>query len=622
MANGLEDGPPGQLALRRADDVPSLIEGIWRPQSANEASRSVEVVFSSGADVLRQSMFGESYVERLRIDADSVDLSRLRTGAPVLDSHQRDGVRNVLGTVSDAWIEGDRGVARVRFSERAADVWNDVREGILRQVSIGYSRDAEVELDETINGVPVREVTRLTPYEISFVSIGADPHAQVRNHEVTTAVRTPQEEEPQMENNVLEIERARCAYIVENCERLGLPSEFRRELIDKGITRAEAAERILEHKASQPGQVEEIDHRIEPGDGKRAKSFAEDAAEGLLVRERIIPDTKSPRAREFVTASFCDIAERSLSLAGVDHRTIRDKPSLFKRAFITSTTLADTLATFSTRSLMSGYEASPRTFVDAFRESVSRNFKPNERIRVSDTPALAVVAEGDNFQEVTLSDRKESFTVGKYGHILKYTIEALVNDDLGAIGREAERAGFAAATTESDVFWSVITTNGNMSDSTPIFDAGEGNLVTGVALTADALEDAREYFRTVTTENSVKLNLVPRFLFVAPNLERTAEKLVSPPVNHSTATLTDVLSNAYAGSLELRVESRLPAGDWMLAVDYRSVDTLEFAWLEGRRGVFVEQDGDFDSMGIKFRVADMFGAGAIDRRGVYYNDAA
>jgi hypothetical protein len=432
------------------------------------------------------------------------------------------------------------------------------------------------------------------------------------------------EREAQTASAVLEETKNRNAEIVSMCARAKMPASFADELIREGLSLQDARNRVIDSIAERGNNMDEIDSRFAPGDeARRASDFATDAAEGLLVRERFLKDTDNAGAREFVGASLADVAERALQMHGTDTRHIRDKEALFKRAFITSTTLADTLATFSTRSLMSGYNAVPRTFVDAFRESVSRNFKPNERIRVSDTPALAAVAEGAAFQEVTLSDRKESYTIAKYGHILKYTIEAMVNDDLDAIGREAERAGFAAATTEADVFWSVITTNAALSDGDDLFDtATHGNLVSAVALTADALEDAREYFRTVTTENSVKLNLQPRYLFVAPNLERTAEKLVTPPVNHSTATLTDVLSNAYASQLELRVEPRLPAGDWMLAADFRQIDTLEYAWLEGRTGVRVEQDGDFDTMGVKFRVSDFFGAGALDRKGVYYNDAA
>jgi len=518
----------------------------------------------------------------------------------------------------------------VRFaSDPDSDlIFRKVVEGIAVQSSVGYGI-SQVKITRRKDGPDIHEATRWTPHEISIVTIGADAGARVRSQQVQSTetrvgIGDNVEREPKTATAVVQDaatrERERCGYISTQCRKHGLDA-LERELIDNGVPLQTCKDRILDALIEAPGH-EEIDSRFAPGDGKRESSFAADAAEGMLVRERMLKDTKSPGAREFVDASFSDVAERALRMQGKDTRTIRDKETLFKRAFIDSTTLANTLATFSTRSLMSGYEAVPRTFVDAFRESVSRNFRPNERTRVSDTPALAAVAEGDPFTEVSLSDRKENFTIAKYGHILKYTVEAMVNDDLGAIAREAERAGFAAAVTESNVFWSVITTNSNMSDTTPIFDAGENNLVSGVTLSADALEDAREYFRTVTTENSIKLNLAPRFLFVAPDLERTAEKLVRPPVNHSTATLTDVLSNAYASQLELRVESRLPAGDWMLAADFRQIDTLEYAWLEGRTGVRVEQEGDFDTMGLKFRVSDFFGAGAIDRRGVYYNDAA
>jgi len=628
------DGDGASTAERKAEATSAALTGTWRPSSVDVEARTAEVVFSSGADVVRYDPWtGRQYVERLEISDDAVNLSRLRAGAPLLDSHERGSVRNTLGVVEDAWISGNQAHARVRFSERADDVFADVASGILRKLSVGYSQD-EVRITENDNGPDLHEVVRWSAYELSFVAVPADNAAEVRSqpsyqtgatdgaeviredpmNNTNGAARVPQQAAEQRE-------RARASYILDAGEKLN-QRDLAKTLIGNGTSIEEASRKLIDAAAAVPSNDEEIDHHISLDDGKRGADFANAAAEGLLVRERILKDTKTRDAREFVDASFADLAEHTLRMGGVDTRSLHDKPSLFKRAFITSTTLADTLATFSTRALMSGYEAVPRTFVDAFRESVSRNFKANERIRVSDTPALAAVAEGSNFQEVTLSDRKETFTVAKYGHILKYTIEAMVNDDLGAIGREAERAGFAAGVTESNVFWSVVTTNANMSDSAPIFDAGESNLVSAVALTADALEDAREYFRTVTTENSVKLNLQPRFLFVSPDLERVAEKLVSPPVNHATATLTDVLSNAYASQLELRVESRLPAGDWMLAADFRQVDTLEYAWLEGRRGAFVEQDGDFDSMGIKFRVADIFGAGAVDRRGVYYNDAA
>lgn len=604
-----------------------LIEGAWRPRSVDTEARTAEIVFSTGADVTRADPFtGELFVERLIISDSAVNLARLRGGAPLLDNHERHGsVRNQLGVVEDGWIDtGSRppvGVARVRFSERADDVFRDVADGIIRNASIGYSQD-KVQLKERKNKPPLIEVQRFTPFEISMTSVPADAGAQVRT--ATGAQKMEQGSAPTQVQSAELRERERVRFIMDQCKKhqRALGDDFADTLIREGVSIDECRARMLDALVNAPDNNTEIDSRHSPEYGPRDKDFALDVAEGLLVRERILKDTKREGARQFVDKTFAEVAEHALQLGGTDTRSIRDKPTLFKRAFNTSTTLSNVVAHFSTRALMTGYEAVPRTFIDAFRESASTNFRPNERIRVSDTPALALVPEGANYTEVQLSDGKETYTVGKYGHLITYTYELMVNDDLGTLAREFQRGGFAAGVTESNVFWSVITTNDNLSDGNALFNATDGNLVTGVALSADALEDAREYFRNVETENNTKLNLMPRYLFVAPDLERVAEKLVRPPVNHSTADQTTVLSSAYASQLELRVESRLPAGDWMLAADFRQIDTVEYAWLEGKRGVFIDSDQPLESMGIRFRVGDIFGVGAVDRRGLYYNDQA
>lgn len=622
-------------AERKADNAARELirQGHWRPSSANAESRTVEVVWTTGADVTRQDpRSGAFFTERLHVPGANLD--RLRAGAPLLDSHETQGVRNQLGVVDDAWIEQGRGVARVRFSERAADVFEDVASGVIRNVSVGYSRERERELDDvSADGLPIVLVDRWTPHELSFVTVGADHGAQVRAASPARKedLRMPETENRNADNgappkrraNLDEVAEAiRSREILRACERVDLPIAFARTLIDQGLPLQEARARIIDAIADDPINDTEIDTRFSPGDNdSRAADFATDAAEGLLAREHVIRDVKSPHARQFSGMTFVEVAQRAAALHGTSLSGTRDKITLLKRAFNTSTTLADTVATFSSRSMMEAYQAAPRTFLDAFRQSSAPNFRNNERIRLSDAPALAEVAEGGTFAEVLLSDRKETYVVKKYGHILAFTFEAMINDDLSALTRQAERAGFSASTTESDVFWSLVTTNGNLSDATPIFDAGEGTLISGVALTADALEDAREAFRQRVTENAVALNLMPRYLFVAPDLERTAEKLLAAPRAFSTTDQTTVLSAAYAGNLELRVEPRLPAGDYLIAADYRQIDTLEFAWLSDRPGPWIESDVEFETMGIKYRVTDVFGAGALDRRGLLYNDA-
>jgi phage head maturation protease len=182
-------------SMEEQGSLPMLTRGAasFVPTSINEADRTVDLVWSTGADVRRQGLFSGPFVERLDMSDEAVDLSRLNNGANLLDSHNASGgIRNVLGVVVDgtAEVKGPKGRrqgrATVRFSNRAdvEPVWNDVKAGILRNISVGYSVEdwqriepAAVARDQT----PVMIAKRWTPQEISLVSVPADAGAQVRS---------------------------------------------------------------------------------------------------------------------------------------------------------------------------------------------------------------------------------------------------------------------------------------------------------------------------------------------------------------------------------------------------------------------------------------------------------
>ncbi len=85
------------------------------PETANVDSRSIEVIWSTGAPVLRSGGWGEkSYYEEL--DLTGADLSRFNRGAPVLNSHQSRNLSDQLGVVEKAWVEEGVGKAKIRFS--------------------------------------------------------------------------------------------------------------------------------------------------------------------------------------------------------------------------------------------------------------------------------------------------------------------------------------------------------------------------------------------------------------------------------------------------------------------------------------------------------------------------
>ena len=134
----------------------------------NEEARTVELAFSSEAPVAR--WFGDEILDH---DPKSIRLSRLNDGGPVLVDH--DGTDHV-GVVEQVVISGDRmGRAQVRFgkSARAEEIWQDVKDGIRKSVSVGY-RIHKMALESETDGMESYRATDWEPYEISMVSVPAD----------------------------------------------------------------------------------------------------------------------------------------------------------------------------------------------------------------------------------------------------------------------------------------------------------------------------------------------------------------------------------------------------------------------------------------------------------------
>jgi len=129
--------------------------------------RTVLLAFSSENPVVR-TIGGQEYNEILLHNPENVDLSRLQNKAALLFNHDFD---NHIGVVESASIDTDRvGRALVRFSNVgiSAEKFEQVREGVLSKVSVGYSI-----LDYRIEGENLL-VTKWEPYEISMVSVPAD----------------------------------------------------------------------------------------------------------------------------------------------------------------------------------------------------------------------------------------------------------------------------------------------------------------------------------------------------------------------------------------------------------------------------------------------------------------
>lgn len=132
---------------------------------ADQGARTVPVVISTDEPLDRGS-----YIEILSHDPADIDLSR--APLPLVECH--DTSRLNIGVVEDLKPSGGklRGIARFGTSQRGEEVLQDVLNGVVRSVSVGYVLTDE---GETVPGKGVR--FKWMPFEVSCVPAPADTNA-------------------------------------------------------------------------------------------------------------------------------------------------------------------------------------------------------------------------------------------------------------------------------------------------------------------------------------------------------------------------------------------------------------------------------------------------------------
>lgn len=133
----------------------------------NAETRTATLSFSSETPVER--FFGQEILDH---QAASVRMDRLRRSAPLLLDHNPEAQ---IGVVESASISDGRGHAVVRFSRSAKgeEIFQDVQDGIRRNVSVGYQIHA-MKMEETKGEQQTYRATDWEPLEISIVSVPAD----------------------------------------------------------------------------------------------------------------------------------------------------------------------------------------------------------------------------------------------------------------------------------------------------------------------------------------------------------------------------------------------------------------------------------------------------------------
>lgn len=288
------------------------------------------------------------------------------------------------------------------------------------------------------------------------------------------------------------------------------------------------------------------------------------------------------------------------------------------RALHTTTDFPLILGDAVNRTLREAYQAAPSGLKQVARQTTARDFRTKHRVQLGEAPTLEKVLESGEFTRGTMAEAEETYRLDTFGRIIGITRQAIVNDDLGAFSSLSGRFGAAAASFEATQLVLLLEENAAMKDGKSIFDPAHRNIAdNGAALSEETLSAGRLAMRTQTGLSEDLIDVTPRALIVPPQLETTAEKLLSAV---QAAKTDDV--NPFSG-LMLIVEPRLTSATaWYLAADPATVDGLEYAYLEGATGPQIETQQGFNVDGIEIKIRLDFGAGFVDWRSWYKNAGA
>jgi len=606
---------------------------------ADHDERTATLTWYTGAAVRRYDARGP-YEMRFSMEPGAVRLERLASGsAPLLNSHRDYTVADVIGVIAKAWIESGAGKAIVRFSKRedVTPIWRDVEDGILRNASMGVAIHALK--DVTPEGAALREilVTDWEPEEVSLVPIGADPGAGFKFERATgpqeqTMEETITETGGEARNEVnMDAERQSAALAertrILELDKIGRAAKLDARLIAEHIERGTAVEefrRLALDELARRSEETPIRSATAMVTRDEADTRRAGIAASLLHRydPKLFP-LKEDLGRDWLGMTLLDLGRECLEAAGT--RTRRLSRNEIAKLALSTSDFPYILADVANKTLRQAYEAYPRTFLPFSRRRTAADFKNINALQLGESPALQKVNEKGEFTYGSIAESKETYKLATYGRIVGITRQVIINDDLGAFTRIPAGFGVAAATLESDTVWGIITSNPAMGDGVALFHANHANLNTGSgsALGLTGLGAAMAAMaKQKGLDGATTLNVQARYLAVPVALQLTAFQLVA--ANLAPAQTANVVPE-YIRALTPVAEPRLDAASttaWYLFASPDQIDTIEYAYLEGQDGVYIETRQGFEVDGVEIKARLDFGAKAIGWRGMQKNAGA
>lgn len=660
------------------DMRPLVLEARIDSESIDKDARRIRVKYTTGARVFRPSWWGEDYYEELSLEKGHVRLDRINSGAcPVLNSHNSYGLHNVLGVIEEA--DEEYCTIRMSDRNEDMDaLWRDIENGIIKNVSVGY-RVYEYE-DITPDSKDATRVLRAVdwePIEVSWVAIGADPDAGVRSEaqqqtyrcvvsdaraslnqekentmdkknvrgsrvedknqtraeeeevetpaaapaetETETPAETPAETETPEDGErsntdtaktAARAERQRASEIREIVRSLDMDESLADDLVERGVTVDQARAEVINKMARNDDNTNTRSNIRFTGQDE-VETRREAMENAIMHRANPGKVELLDSAREYRGMSLLEMVRESI---GYQKSRGMSKRELAERAFHSTSDFPEILANIANKTMRQSYADTPRSFTPFCYQGSLPDFKQAKRLALSNASNLEQIPEGGEYQKGSFTENGETIQLFTYGSKVAITRQTIINDDLSAFTRVPQKMAAAAARLENRMVYDNLTSNPVMNDGVAVFDAAHGNL-DSLALNVAGLAKMRELFRLQTDPSGEDiLNLQPDYLIVPAALELAATQLKAQLTPNQTSQV-----NPLSNSFDIIVEGYLDGtstSNWFMASDPSAVDTIEYAYLEGESGPYIESRNGFDVDGLEIKVRHDFATKVIDHRGL------
>lgn len=357
------------------------------------------------------------------------------------------------------------------------------------------------------------------------------------------------------------------------------------------------------------------------GDGEGRVEGGEDRSEKVTAMLDDFFDPKK-KARSFREAYIDITGDRQVTglIEHCDSSRMREAVAGTRFAeAVSSSTFANILGNSITRAMIREYGALEaygdwRWLCDVVPVT---DFRTQERTRMGGYGNLPTVAENDPYAALTSpGDEKATYAATKRGGTETVSLEAIANDDVGALRRIPLGLANAAGRTLYEFVHNFLSTNAAIYDTKALFHADHNNLG-AAALDATTFAAARLAIKRQTELTSNKrLGLTLRHLVIPADLEEAAFNLFVRNTNNDETFVQSRKPTVHV------VDYWTDANNWFAATDNNQCPLIELGFYGGEEPSLFVQDNPtqgslFSNDQIKYKIRHVYSGAVRDFRGFY-----